>query len=359
MKIGIIGASSQVGSSLAFYLKHFSGAEPVCFIRSGYSRVFFEMAGLTYVTTDIKDSNALRQAFSSLDGVIDCTYPSGQLYEIPESIRENLKAIISALPENSFFIYMSTIMAFGMPTGFRTVKHFTIPQTTYSFIKRKAENITDTLCAKFNVRGYNFRLGQVHGFLQSVNGSYREKFRYGDVIRVNGKPDDLVNVIFIPTLAEAILKAAGDQIKPGLYSLVNEPQWTLQQLHDFYFSYYEYGNAVVFDSAGKTGIRQSTKKFIANHVRKWRPLLESYILLKREELYKKVKGRFRVSEMAGSAYVKSETYTDFHLIGRNPGKLISGMHCSVTQVIEKEKQMEEKYDQLLLLATRSDKQLVQ
>ena len=232
MKIGIIGASSQVGSSLAFYFKHFTTVEPVCFIRSSYSSVSFDIASVEYRLKD--SSNWAKEEFDGFDAVIDCSYPGGQLYEIGDSIKKQLRTIMPLLKPGTSFIYMSTIMAFGMPDSFKQVKNFTVPRSTYAYLKRKAEKEVRQLSEKHLIDGYNFRLGQVHGFLQSVNSSYREKLSMNKEVKLDGTAAGLVNIIFIPTLAEAIIKAATKKIVPGLYSLVNSPQWNLSQLYEYY-----------------------------------------------------------------------------------------------------------------------------
>jgi len=101
MRIGIIGGSSQVGSSLALYFKHFSNTDVVCFVRSTYSTIFFELFDIAFDKIDFNDSEKLQQQFQGLDAVIDCSYPAVQLYDILPAIRRNLNAIITAMPESA------------------------------------------------------------------------------------------------------------------------------------------------------------------------------------------------------------------------------------------------------------------
>jgi nucleoside-diphosphate-sugar epimerase len=357
MKIGIIGASSQVGSSLAFYLKHFTKAEPVCFVRSGYSRVFFDISGIECASISLDDRVALTGALKDIDAVVDCTYPSGQLYEIPATIGKNVAAVMSAMPANGIFIYMSTIMAYGMPTGYKYVEHFSIPQTTYAYIKRKAEKVVGTLSAKYNLKGYNFRLGQVHGFLQSVNGSYREKLAVNETIRLDGEPGDAANVIFISSIADAIIKVVNEQARPGMYSLVNMPQWTLAELYSFYMRYYNVEKEIIFSPEVKTGRLDRLKGNVKGLAGKYRPLFESYLLMHNKHLYKKIKGAYRISDVSASMNpTKASAYTDFHLLGKNPGPFLPGIGMSVDAMLNIEKAMEVKYEECLEKACRTNEE---
>ena len=60
LRIAILGASSQVGSSIAFYLKYFTQHEPICFIRSKYSSVFFGYGEYKMVCVDTTDKQVLK-----------------------------------------------------------------------------------------------------------------------------------------------------------------------------------------------------------------------------------------------------------------------------------------------------------
>src|SRR4029077_18703572 len=110
--------------------------------------------------------------------VVDFTLPSGELYSIPKSIDTIMENIISGLSGDQKYIYMSSIMAYGMPPAEKNIKSYLIPRSSYAFIKRKAETRPLQLGRKYKIKTYNFRLGQVHGFLQSVNTSFREKLHH-------------------------------------------------------------------------------------------------------------------------------------------------------------------------------------
>jgi len=182
LKVAIFGASSQVGSSVAFYLKHFTAHQPFCFIRSKYSAVFFEMADITTIAADISDTALLREHLKDMDIVLDFTFPAGQVFQIPKLIAQNFESIISAMPAKAAFVHMSSIMAYGMPSEEKQLRSYTFPRASYGYTKREAEKNANKTGAKYGIKVFNFRLGQVHGFLQSVSSSFREKLSSGEPV---------------------------------------------------------------------------------------------------------------------------------------------------------------------------------
>ena len=345
MRIGIIGGSSQVGSSLALHLKQHAGIIPVCFIRSPYCAIFFEISGIEYRIIDLNNTNELKRQFGDINLFIDCSYPSGQLYDIADQIKQQLSALFAAMPQDTSFIYCSTIMAFGMPDGQKWVKNYFIPRSTYAHLKRIAEKTVKRLSHKYQVPAFIFRLGQVHGFLQSVNTSYREKLSMNKTITLDGSPADLVNIIFIETLAEAVMRVGLKEITTGTYSLVNYPQWTLKQLYVHYTAYYSLQNNIQFIANMGSGAKKSWYKISLDSLKKYRALLETFILIRNEMMYIKVKGKYRMMNVKRSIGNDTNSrFTDFHLLGKNPGQLIQGLDCDPQSILSREKEIEAYYN---------------
>ena len=94
-----------------------------------------------------------------------------------------------------------------------------------------------------------------------------KKLSMRNVVLLDGGPVDLVNIIFIPTLAEAVIKAARKEILPAVYSLVNEPQWTLSQLYEYYIKYYSLHNEIVFSDTGKTSRPKKHNRSLMGYLR--------------------------------------------------------------------------------------------
>lgn len=350
MRIGIIGGSSQVGSSLALYLKHFSKEEVVCFVRSGYSNIFFELFDIPFARIDLNNSEQLKQQLSSFDAIIDCSYPAGQLFEILPAIRKNFNAVIPSMKKEAVFIYMSSIMAYGMPAGESRIGQYAIPRSSYAYIKRGAERAAMKLCKQHGIKGYNFRLSQVHGFLQSVNASFREKLSGVEAVYIKGSEQDLTNTIFINAVCEAVIKCVRQEVVPGLYTLVAEPQWTLQELYTYYTSAYNPGcKLVYFQETGgaSSGSRWLVTRMIAV-LKRFRPLLETYILMKLPGVSVKFKGRYRQSEVFSSVHAGlPKESIDFNLLGKPPLAVIPGIKSSLQEVKAHEKTMQDMYNKII------------
>jgi hypothetical protein len=348
LRIGILSASSQVASSVALYFKMFTRHDVTCFVRSSYSTVFFKMAGIQYQSFDTRDDGKLSEQFKDLNIILDFSYPSGQLFDIPGQIMKNYTKIFPAIPRGSVFINMSSIMAYGIPDNQKWIENYFIPRASYGYIKRKSEHWALEFGKRYGIRVFNFRLGQVHGFLQSVNSSFREKLNKHGVVFVDGEESDKTNTIFINSLCVAIQKTIESDLQPGTYTLVSEPQWDLRALYDYYKKAYDIQSEVVFKPAGSRSSNESLNSRIVKRLKKYRPAIETYFLMRYPGLSTKIKGRYKVIE-AGNLMnpVREVSYIDFNLLGTPSLNIISGIDSSVEKVTEIEKEMKEYYNSIL------------
>lgn len=345
LRIAIVGSSSQVGSSVAFYLRHFTQHEPVCFIRSSYSSLFFDMLNINAVEVDISNTEELKKALQQIDIVADFSLPGGENFEIEKLIKKNIQLIISCMPSDAIYIYMSSIMAYGMPGGDKHLKEFKIPRALYGFIKRKAEKAARLTGAKYKIKTYNFRLGQVHGFLQSVSESFRDKLSAAKVAYLDGNETDLTNTIFISSLSEAIISCGLNEHKPSTYTLISYPQWTLSELYNFYIDYFSLN--IILEYRPEIRKKSSIKTKVINRVMKYRPLIEIYILTKFPKASIALKGKYRTGEMANVANAGKVFYLDYNLLGTPGLPVIENINSSIDDIFQKEKLMENLYVTLL------------
>lgn len=353
--IGILGASSQVGSSIALFLKDFPDIRVLCFIRSGYSQVFFDLLGLEYQYLDSDNEPAFREQIGSLDVVLDFRYPAVQMHEILDKSRIGIERVMKVMKPSAMYFYMSSIMAYGMPDNEKWIRNYRIPRSSYAYIKRALEKFVVRRGRRYGLKTYNFRLGQVHGFLQSVNGSFRQKLAETNIALIDGEPDDPVNIIFIHPLCEAIDRCVKGDHPPGLYTLVSEPQWSLRELYSYYQSYCPHPVELAFKPGGKKPQeRRSFVQRIIGLVRPYRALAETYILMRMPALTVAVKGRFRKSELASAdtSATADLSYIDFNLLGRPSLSLIPGLTVSPEKVGEAERKMEQYYQSVILAARK-------
>jgi nucleoside-diphosphate-sugar epimerase len=348
-RIGILGASSQTGSSVAFFLRKFPDMEVTCFIRSSYSKVFFEFTGISYQYIDTNDKADLLQKLGAIDVVLDFGYPTGQLHEILDRSKGNIRKVLEVMKKGSLYFYMSSIMAYGMPENEKWINHYRLPRTSYSYIKRSIEKFTFSSGKKAGIKVYNFRLGQVHGFLQSVNGSFRKKLSDTDIALVDGKADDPANIIFIYPLCEAIVQCIQGRHPAGLYTLVASPNWKLKELYDYYIHYYDLPAHVEY-------FPKETKKEKGGLVQRglslakpYRSLLETYVLMQFPGLAVRLKGGFRRQELLQqrASVISRLDYIDYNLLGIPSVASIPGLATTPGEVLKMEKEMEESYNALI------------
>jgi nucleoside-diphosphate-sugar epimerase len=348
-RIGILGASSQVGASVALFLKDFPGTQVTCLIRSSYSSVFFELFQIEYQRINIDDEADCKEKIGAMDVILDFGYPAGQLHEILTRSKENIGKVLGVMKKGAAYFYMSSIMAYGTPDGEKWIKHYRLPRTSYSYIKRKIEGFTASKGKQSGIRVYNFRLGQVHGFLQSVNGSFRKKLSDTNLALVDGNPGDPVNIIFIYPLCEAIFQCINGKIRPGLYTLVSSPQWTLKDLYDYYLRYYGLTAHIEYKPAAE---KKSKKSFLQRGMdlaKPYRPILETYILMRIPAFTTGIKGKFRQSELLRQrdSVLKDLGYIDFNLLGTPPFDLIPGLTTDPEKILAIEKKCEQYYNSVI------------
>jgi nucleoside-diphosphate-sugar epimerase len=348
-KIGIIGASSQVGSSVALYLKKFDDLELTCFIRSSYSKVYFELFNIPFFDVREEGQSEYERKIASMDVVLDFAYPTGQLHDILSSSKENIENTMGLMRPGVLYFYMSSIMAYGMPNNEKWIANYRIPRNSYSYIKRAIEKFTVKVGKKKGLQVYNFRLGQVHGFLQSVNHSFCEKLANNNIALLDGEPSDKVNVIFIHSLCEAINQCLKGVHPPGLYTLVAQPQWSLQDLYGYYSAYYNIPVHLEFKpAAAKKQGKKSLVNFAMGLARPYRNILETYLLMKLPKLAVKIKGTYRQNEFLKGADPRDDKeYIDFNLLGSPPLKMMDGLTVALDETMKIEKEMEAYYNAII------------
>jgi hypothetical protein len=99
-------------------------------------------------------------------------------------------------------------------------------------MKLFSERLSQSLGLKHGVPVYVFRLGQVHGELQSCSESLKRGLisNSGPVI----VPDQPSNAIFVFSISEAIRAILFERITPGTYTLISHPAWSFADLVEWY-----------------------------------------------------------------------------------------------------------------------------
>ncbi len=233
IKVALIGANGKVGAEVAIYLSMRSDVDLLCLIRSEYGAALLQLASIKYKVVDYADGNALEQLLGDRDVVVDFTYPTGQSTDFWEILKRHITSVMQTIKPGSTYIYMSSIMAFGMPPGYHYVRNFLLSGTSYSYIKRKSERFVRKLGKELNLKVFTLRLSQIHGSLQPVTQQFINDLS-SSALCVNGKPESLTNTAFTFSVSEAIIKCAKGNLTSGLYTVVSSPQWTLEELLQYY-----------------------------------------------------------------------------------------------------------------------------
>jgi nucleoside-diphosphate-sugar epimerase len=348
MRIGIIGASGQVGCSVAYYLAR-SGVEVVCFTRSGRAEALFGLLGIRFERIEF-DISSMKPRLLGLDAVLDFSYPGGQAHELKRELLANLAVVLSSMPPDSTFIYMSSIMAFGMDPNDTYLAPRLFSRTPYSRMKRLAEDIVESAKRRDSLAAYNLRLGQVHGVIQSISLSFKEALREQLTIRSNGRENDLTNTIFPVSICEAILACVRREVLPGTYTLVSSPQWTVRELYDYYSESCGVSTAIEFeDREAKALTPGSVLHAVAGAANAHRQLIEAYGLMYLPGIAVKLKGRFRVMEASrdgASSRARGRVRIHHHLLGPAPDVLPTKT-SSRAMVLAAERKFEDELESLL------------
>ena len=76
-------------------------------------------------------------------------------------------------------------------------------------------------------------MSQVFGENQPRTRYFRDSLSKDKVI-VNVSPEKISNIVHTVTVKDAIMKCLDKKSIPGIYSLVNNPQWTWKDVFEYY-----------------------------------------------------------------------------------------------------------------------------
>lgn len=352
-KVALLGANSQVGAEVALYLSRQKEIDLVGLIRSEYSSAMLRVAGIDYRVVDLDRGDELAKILADCDVVVDFTFPTTHLAKISGAISSNLAVVIKAMKPGSAFIYMSSIMAFGMPESSDELGQYRLARSSYARIKRRAEEQARALCRMAGLNVFNFRLGQVHGLLQGVTQDFIAKLSECN-LQMNGEPQSYANTVFASSISEAILNCAKGKVEPGTYTIVSSPQWTLAELLQYYRDRYGVATSAKQKptSNGQKSFGASLSHTVATKVISWRALMELLLVLPVPALFPRLKGAYRVRMAGHDASVTNRAPGPQlrHLLGPVPGPTIPNIKSAPQDVARAERELEGWLDQVLTAA---------
>jgi nucleoside-diphosphate-sugar epimerase len=228
--IAIIGANGQVGSEVALYLSLFPGVKVLPICRSRLASTILRRCGLECRHGDISEESQCRELLSGCDVVADLSLPKGLPSQIRVASRRLVANAIRYAPPTATYVYMSSIMAYGMKEYSQRLRHYRIPRTVYASWKRYAEKLALRLGAQHRRPVYILRLGDVHGELQNISGILLTGIRN----ETAWVPGGYSYTVFAFSIAEALANIAYAREVPGRYMLVSEPGYTWKEVFEVY-----------------------------------------------------------------------------------------------------------------------------
>ena len=338
-RIAIFSASSQVASSVALYLHYFEKAHVIAYTRASFPAIFFEMIGVEHRLMP-ENADDLKAQLENIDAVFDFSIPLGEFWENRNGLRHHLVNLIRQIPHGIPFVSMSTQNAYGFNDSDIFIRtRLTDWASPYCSLKRYGEKLVRQLGARTAVPTYNLRLGQVHGFLQSVSGRFSEQVETSSEFRIFGNSSDLVNTLFISDLGDAMLSIVAGGIAPGTYSVLSQPQWSQQSLYQYYKDWTKNDCSVKFTGHGSqpTWNRQLISgilKWVGNH----RGFVDVALLQHIPWLAAKAKGTHRVRSFGNDTLINKNA-PERNLLGTPSLPILGGTDASPEHILDNERSM--------------------
>jgi nucleoside-diphosphate-sugar epimerase len=231
--IAVLGANGQVGMEVCLFLSVLGDVRVIPIVRSELAAAYLARCGLPCRVGSAASPAEAGRLLADADLVVDLSLPPGQ----PSQVRSATRAVIAnatrQAPPGAGFAYMSSTMAFGMPAAASAYRHHRVARTSYASQKRHGERLALRLGRAHGRPAFALRLGQVHGELQGVSRQMRLSAGRGPVgLRRGGEvPSDTV---FCSTIALALRNIAHGMEVPGLYTLLESPEWSWREVHEYY-----------------------------------------------------------------------------------------------------------------------------
>lgn len=321
-KLGVIGANGQVGTEVCIYLSEMENFEVVPVCRSDSSTAFLRKLGLNCKVGNMEDPEQAKEILKDIDVVIDFSYPKGTAQRVREMTRKSISNVLRFSPPDSSFIYMSSIVAFGVHSSSPWVRRHVFSHTPYGALKRYGERVTRFMGLLNRRKVYILRLGQVHGEMQSVGRKMRKEIEKKYLsLPFSGNVHS--PTVFCSTISEAISSIVSGREAPGRYTLVSNPEPTWRELYDFYAR--EEKKDLKITSSGYLGYKSNffdMGSVISSFAKRNREFISSLILKFFPKLELRLSGKYWIKN-AEEEINKNPIYeiiTPKVFLGSPPGK---------------------------------------
>jgi nucleoside-diphosphate-sugar epimerase len=344
VRIGILGANGQVGSEVCLFLSQMKDVKVIPICRTELGSALLRRCGLECRHGTLGKATEATRLLADCDLVADFTLPQDNgVSEIRAAIKRTIRTVMLHAPADAPFVYISSLMAFGVSPNDQTFRPRLWSRTLYGSTKRYAERLVFRLGKRSHRDVYVLRLGQVHGELQSVSRSIMRRLEEEAAYVPVGRS----YVVFTYTIAEALVKIATGKEKPGRYSLISAPDWSWTEVYEYYARRAGHEpNMVTFEfgAVTRSSRRQveSLARRIANPViqsaSQHRESITSYFLRpfpKLEQRFRAVWGLRRArAEVSQMIMLKRQgQYRPFNVQGEVPGERLRSISDCRTGMI--------------------------
>jgi nucleoside-diphosphate-sugar epimerase len=229
--LAIVGANGQVGTEICLLLSAMKEIRVVPIVRSELGAVLLRRAGLDCRIGSAADPEKARELFQGCDMAADFSLPRGAREDGRRMTRRIIENATALLPPGAPFVFMSTVMAFGVPAEATAYSRRLFARTSYGVDKRRAEHLTRFYGLRYRRPVYMLRLGQVHGELQRVSRSMLATVSQGKPIALRGGGTSLSDTVFCSTIAGALALIARGGVPEGMYTMLEAPEWSWRALY--------------------------------------------------------------------------------------------------------------------------------
>lgn len=227
MRIAVLGANGQVGAEVCLLLARQPDVTliPVC--RNRLGSAFLRYSGLACRHGTPADDHKARELIGDCDVVANFALGSGSLREAHDANIQLIRNSIDCSPPRARIVFFSTVTVYGdpSPTAKRRWKN------AYAREKLRCESFAVQHGRTARKDVFVLRLGHVCGELQNITGMIRETVFAGPVHVPS--PERHSNTTHVATIADAILKCGRGLDAPGVYDLLNVPQWTWRDVVEY------------------------------------------------------------------------------------------------------------------------------
>jgi nucleoside-diphosphate-sugar epimerase len=352
--IAVIGANGQVGTEVCLYLNQMNDVQVKPISRTELGSSFLRRCGLECYHGSVESESDAKRLLADCDLVADFSLIKGKAFQIRKTITTMVSNGIRFSPQKAQYVYISTVMAFGMSSKDVTFRKHLFSASVYGATKRYGEKLARKVGEKTGKSVYALRLGQVHGELQEDSRSIRNGLKD----ELTYVPTDLSWTVFAFTIAEALANIAKGKERPGLYTMVSVPQWSWKDVHEFYCAQKGVVPNVVYEPPTNESQKDSKKSKMYNFLFKktkdvltpYREIIAGYILhampkieLKVSALYLLANAKAQISKM--ECFEKYRPYGDTFK-GPVPGQRLKSLTDSRIAMAEPLKKVRSVIDNL-------------